>query len=57
MTAPSKHRWSNFKARHPTLTLRKADNLERSRAEALSVEVVNNYFNLMENYLTQNGLS
>ena len=53
---PSKKWWSGFKARHPNLTLRKVDNLERCRAEALSVDVINNYFNLLENTLTQNGL-
>ena len=53
---PSKHWWSKFKGRHPNLTLRKVDNLERCRAEALSVEVINSYFNLLENTLTHNNL-
>ena len=39
-TGPGKHWWSNFRARHPELTLRTADNLERSRANALTKEVV-----------------
>ena len=37
---PSKKWWSLFRSRHPNLTLRKVDNLERCRAEALSLEVV-----------------
>ena len=53
---PSKQWWIKFKARHRNITLRKVDNLERCRAEALSVEVVNNYFNLLENTLTQSNL-
>ena len=53
---PSKKLWSGFNAQHPNLTLRKIDNLERCRAESLSVDVINNYFNLIENILTQNGL-
>ena len=33
-----------FKKRHPSLTLRKSDNLERSRAEALNPEIVEEFF-------------
>ena len=53
---PSNKWWYGFMARHPNLTLRKVDNLERCRAEALSVDVINNYFNLLKKILTQNGL-
>ena len=53
---PSKHWWKNFKDRHPKLSLRKTDSLERSRAEALSPEVVNEYFNMLEKTITDNGL-
>ena len=37
---PGKHWWSNFCKRHPRLTLRKSDKLDRSRAECLNPEVV-----------------
>ena len=37
----------------PMLSLR---NLERSRAEALNPEVVNEYFNMLEKTITDNGL-
>ena len=47
---PSKHWWSNFLRRHPRLTLRKA---ERSRAEALSPDVVDRYFTLLEETLAR----
>ena len=49
---PSKKWWSGFKARHPNLTLRKVDNLEHCRAEALSVDVINSYLNILENTVT-----
>ena len=38
------------------LCLRKMDNLERTRAECLSPEVVSNYFDLLEKTLTENEL-
>ena len=56
MVLASMQWWIKFKARHRNITLRKVDNLERCRAEALSVEVVNNCFNLLENTLTQSNL-
>ena len=52
-TGPGKHWWSNFRSRHPELTLRTADNLERSRANALTREVVVNYVERLENTLQQ----
>ena len=39
-------------ARHLNITSRKVDNLERCRAEALSVDVINNYLNLLKKILT-----
>ncbi len=44
---PGEHWWQNFRKRHPQLTLRKTDKLERSRAEALSPEIVKEYFELL----------
>ena len=43
-TGPEKHWWQSFRSRHPQLTLRTANNLECSRANALIREVVDNYF-------------
>ena len=34
---PGEHWWQNFKKRHPKLSLRQTDSLDRSRAEALSI--------------------
>ena len=53
---PGEHWWANFRKRHPKLTLRKTDKLERSRAEALNPEVVEEYFKLLETTLDENGL-
>lgn len=53
---PGKHWWSNFRKRHPELTLRKSDKLDRCRAEAYSPEVVGEYFDLLENVLKENNL-
>ena len=44
---PGDHWWSLFKKRHPELALRTADSLERSRAEALNLDVVKEYFDLL----------
>ena len=50
------HWWFNFRCRHPKLTLRKIDMLERSRAEALNPEVVSEYFQLLSKTLDDNNL-
>ena len=42
-TGPGKNWWRGFRSRHPELSLRTADNLERSRACALTREVVDKY--------------
>ena len=43
---PGEHWWTGFRKRklHPALTLRKVDRLDRSRAECLDPEVVEEYF-------------
>ena len=48
---PGEHWWANFRKRHPKLTLRKTDKLERSCAKALNPEVVEEYFKLLETTL------
>ena len=52
-SGPSEHWWSNFMKRHPKLTLRKTDSLERDRAEAFNETVVNEYFELLETTLEE----
>ena len=53
---PSEHWWTGFRRRHPDLTLRKADKLERSRAECLNPEVVKQYFKLLGDTLEKHKL-
>ena len=53
---PSRNWFTRFRKRHPELCLRKMDNLERTRAECLSPEVISNYFDLLEKTLTENEL-
>ena len=55
-TGPGKHWWRNFRSQHPELTLRTADNLECTRANALTRDVVDNYFECLKNTLEQNDL-
>ena len=40
---PSEHWWQLFRNRHSEICLRKSDNLERSRAEALNPMIVQEY--------------
>ena len=53
---PGDHWWALFKKRHSSLALRKADSLERSRAEALNPQIVREYFELLDATLTKNNL-
>ena len=53
---PSNHWWLNFKRRHPNLTLRKVDTLDRSRAQSLNADVIKEYFDLLGKVLTENDL-
>ena len=52
---PGKHWWSNFCKRHPRLTLRKSDKLNRTCAECLNPEVVEEYFDLLDKVLTDSN--
>ena len=45
---PGGHWWTGFRKRHPEMTLRKVDRLDRSRAECLDPEVVDEYFKLLK---------
>ena len=53
---PSDHWWQLFKKRHPILTLRRADSLERSRAEHLQEDVAKEYFLKLGTMLESGGL-
>ncbi len=53
---PSDHWWQLFKKRHPIIRLRKADSLERSRAEHLQEDVTMEYFIKLESLLENGGL-
>ena len=53
----SEHWWAGFRVRHPELTLRKVDKLERSRAESLNPDVINLYFDLLNDVLEKNKLN
>ena len=53
---PGMRRWINFRKRHPDITLRKVDKLDRSRAKCLDPEVVKDYFTLLKKTRTDNGL-
>ena len=48
--------WNSFKKRHPQLTLRTASRLAYSRAVTNDPEVIENYFDLLEETLRQNGI-
>ena len=54
---PGEHWWINFRKQHPKVTLRRADMLERSRAEALNPDVINEYFGLLGETLDKLGLN
>ena len=55
-SGPTKRWWLGFRRRHPKLSLRKVDKLERSRAECLSPEVVCEYFELLKKTLSDKGI-
>ena len=55
-TGPGEKWWINFKQRHPQITLRRTDQLESSRAEALNPLIVREYFALLGKTLEENGL-
>ena len=55
-TDPGEHWWTHFKSRHPEITLRRCDMLERTRAEALNQVTVNEYLMLLSKTLDDSGL-
>ena len=48
--------WESFRKRHPNLTLRNPEPLSHPRAVCCSPDVVNKYFDLLEQTLEDNGL-
>ena len=53
---PSANWFTRFRRRRPQLSLRKIDNLERSRAECLSMGTITRYIFLLNDNLTENRL-
>ena len=53
---PGDRWWANFRKRHPQLTLRKIDKLDRSRAKNYSPEVVDDFFRLLKKTMEENDL-
>ena len=53
---PGKHSWSNFRKRHPKLTLRKSDKLDCCQVQAYNAEGVDECFDLLEDVLKENNL-
>ena len=49
--------WDSFRARHPEVTLRHAEPLSYARAAASNPEIINRYFDLLEDVIKVNGLS
>ena len=49
--------WDSFRARHPEVTLRRAEPLSYARATASSPDTINNYFDLLEQTIEANSLS
>ena len=54
---PSEHWWQLFRDRHPEITLRKCDKLDRSRAEAFNEQTTSEYFDLLESKLVELNLT
>ncbi len=52
---PGNHWWASFKQRHPKLALRRTDSLEQYRAEYLNLNIVREYFDLLDKSLTDNN--
>lgn len=53
---PTNKWWRGFRHRHPSLTLRRPDPLDRGRASQTSESVINDYFKTLENVLKQNDI-
>lgn len=55
-TGPSWHWWCDFRRRHPDLTLRSTDKLDRGRARNANKLVLQEYFDLLDKTLVKNNI-
>ena len=55
-TGPSWHWWCDFRRRHPELTLRSTDKLDRGRARNANMLVLKEYFDLLDKTLVENNM-
>ena len=53
---PGEKWWLLFKQRHPPLSLRRCDPLDRNRADTLNPSIVNEYYDLLHTVLIDNGI-
>lgn len=53
---PTEKWWRGFRHRHPTLSLRRPDPLDRGRACMTSENIIKDYFKTLNDVLTQNDL-
>ncbi|KAJ8348791.1 hypothetical protein SKAU_G00273800 [Synaphobranchus kaupii] len=53
---PSDMWWSRFKARHPALTMRTADSLDRARVHGATPEAIEGFFSIYEALYIQHDL-
>jgi hypothetical protein len=49
--------WNRFRARHPEVTVRKGQPLSKCRMAATDRQSINEYFDLLEDTLTKNGIA
>lgn len=53
---PSDNWWARFKARHPELTSRTPDSLDRARVLSATPEAIDRFFSLFEGIITRSNL-
>ena len=53
---PTEKWWRGFKKRHPELSLRTPDSLDRGRSRMANENVVKSHFNTLKKTLQENGL-
>ena len=55
-SGPGMHWWTNFRKRHLKLSLRRADKLDRGRAQNANKQVIQEYFELLKKSLIESGI-
>ena len=53
---PAEKWWRGFKERHPDLSLRTPDSLDKGQSQMANENVVKSYFNTLKKTLQENGL-